>query len=153
MVDRLNDWLGQWLDRHPNFFFMFWGAGLPVFILTLILLAIETTNPSPYCELTDEGIYYEHKGSRLYSWEEIDHVKLVPGRIRDRFGLFYSFSLSGNECEFRFYDIDEIKTVERLVEENGMNLQVVSLTEEDLTSIRQSYSSDEAEYVIGLFSR
>jgi|GEM_PF-5469767 len=103
--------------------------------------------------MTDEGIYYEHKGSRLYSWEEIDHVKLVPGRIRDRFGLFYSFSLSGNECEFGFYDIDEIKTVERLVEENGMNLQVVSLTEEDLTSIRQSYSSDEAEYVIGLFSR
>jgi len=43
--------------------------------------------------------------------------------------------------------------VERLVEENGMNLQVVPLTEEDLTSIRQSYSSDEAEYVIGLFSR
>ena len=133
--------------------FVFWGVGLPLFIIVLLYLAIETTNPSPYCELTDEGIYYDHKGSRLYSWEEIDHVKLLPCRIRDRFGLYYSFDLSGPECEFRFYDIDEIKTVERLVEENGMNLQVVSLTEEDLTSIRQSYPSDEAEYVIGLFSR
>lgn len=67
MVDRLNDWLGQWLDRHPNFFFMFWGAGLPLFIIVLLYLAVEIINPSSYCELTDEGIYYEHKGSRLYS--------------------------------------------------------------------------------------
>lgn len=152
MISRLNDRFRQWKDRHPFLNFMFWWAGLH-FIVVLFFLAVETTNSSPYCELTDDGIYHEQESSKLYSWEEIDHVKLFPGRIRDRFGLYYSFDLSGPKCEFRFYDIDEIKTVESLIEENGINLQVASLTEEDLTSIEQSYSSDEMDYVVELFSR
>lgn len=152
MVDRLNDWLGRLLDHHPVFFFMFC-VGIALLIIASFFLFVELVNPSTYCELTDEGIYYERKESRLYSWEEMDHVKLLPGRIQHRFGLYDSFDLSGPECEFRFYDVDEIKTVERLIEENGINLQVVPLTEEDIASLRQSYSSEEMEYVIALFSR
>lgn len=154
MIDRLNNRLADFLYYHPFFFFMF-PAGIVLIFVASCLLVVEIFDPSPSCEFTQKGVYYEFKGNgKFYSWAEIDHGTLRPSRYRRSFALKYSFDLSGPVCELKFYDVDDMKTMERIVEENGIHLEIVPLTEEDLKKIRYSYLSNEKEeYVIGLFSR
>lgn len=165
MIHRINDWLGELLYNHPFLFFLLF-AGVALILIASFLLAVEIINPVPSCEITENGIHYEFKeDKRFYPWEEIRHAKLLPHRLLGRdfekiFALKYSFDLSGPVCNLEYdgrSDLEEIKRVERLIEENGINLEVVPLTEADLKNMRYYYSFDdkheEMEYVIRLFSR
>jgi hypothetical protein len=161
MIARLNDWLGQLLYRRPAFFFLLCVA-IALILIASFLLAVEILNPSPSCEITERGVHYEFKGDeRFYPWQEIRSAKLLPHRIPGRdieeiFALKYVFDLSGPVCELRFdgrYDLEEIQRVERLVEKNGIELEVVPLTKADLQNMRRYYSPEKMEKVIQLFDR
>lgn len=165
MIHRINYWLGELLYKHPFLFILLY-AVITLILIAAFILSVHLVNPVPSCEIIEKGIHYEFKGDeRFYPWEKIRHVKLMPHRLPGRdfekvFALKYTFDLSGPVCNLEYdtrSDMEEIKKVERLIEENGLILEVVPLREEDLKNMRYYYNFDgkheEMEYVIRLFSR